>query len=154
MTPDVLRDILDYERQVLELFLTVASIFGGFAIAGMIALRAEERRDRLHTLSFLALALAATAFIFATALDSVWLPVSRLVRLKTAPQLQAVLTVGDVIAWAVSIGTVSLLIAVGTFGFARSRRIGWTVLGIAIAAGIVFFACVVALIRATAIKGT
>jgi hypothetical protein len=154
MTPDVLRDIVDYERQVLELFLTVASIFGGFAIAGMIALRAEERRDRLHTMSFVALALAAIAFIFATALDAIWLPVSRLERLNTVPQLQAVLTVGDVIAWAVSIGAASLLFAVGSFGFARSRRIGWIVLSIAAAGGVVFFVCVAALIRATSIKGT
>jgi hypothetical protein len=152
MTPDVLRDILDYQRQVLELFLTVASIFGGFAIAGMIALRMEDRRDRLHTMSFVALALAATSFIFATALDSIWLPVSRLQRLNTVPQLRAVLTVGDVIVWAVSIGTVSLLIAVGTFGFARSRRIGLSVLAIAIVAGVAFVLCAIALTRATAIK--
>jgi hypothetical protein len=68
------------------------------------------------------------------------------------PQLRAVLTVGDVIVWAVSIGTVSLLIAVGTFGFARSRRIGLSVLAIAIVAGVAFVLCAIALTRATAIK--
>jgi len=48
---------------------------------------------------------------------------------------------------------VSLLIAVGTFGFARSRRMGLVVLGIAIAAGVAFVLCAIALTRATAIKG-
>jgi hypothetical protein len=149
MNPDVLRDMLTYKRQVLEIFLTVASIFGGFAIAGMVALRAEERRDKVHAIAFGALALAATAFIFATALDAVWLPVCRLEKLKTVAQLQAVLDVGEVIVWTVMIGAVSLLTAVGSFGFARSQRMGWIVLGFAIVAAGVFVACALALSRAT-----
>jgi hypothetical protein len=149
MTPEMLRDRLDYMRQVLEVFFTVASIFGGFSIAGIIALRAEERRDRLHALSFFALALAANAFIFATALDAVWLPLSKLERLKTVPQLETVLGVGNVITWAVLIGAVSLLTAVGSFGFTRSRRMGWLVLMVALAAGFAFVKCALALARVT-----
>ena len=149
MNVDQLRDILTYKRQVLELFLTVASIFGGFAIAGIVALRTEERRDRLQAFSFFALALAATAFIFATALDAIWLPVSRLEKLKTQAQLESILSVSEVIVWAVLIGAVSLLAAVGSFGFVRSRRMGVVVLAVALAACVIFVVCVSALARAT-----
>ena len=124
MTVETLRDILDYKRQVLEQFLTVASIFGGFAITGIVALRAEERRDRLHASAFFALAAAAMAFILATALDAIWLPISRLEKLDTAEKLQAVLTVGDIVVWSVIVGAISLVIAVCSFGFAHSRRMG------------------------------
>jgi LPXTG-motif cell wall-anchored protein len=48
MDPQALPDILGYKRQVLEQLLTVASVFGGFAVTGVIALRADERRDRVH----------------------------------------------------------------------------------------------------------
>ena len=144
-----LLDILAYKRQVLEQFFGVASIFGGFAITGVIALRAEAQRDRVHSLAFGALATAAIAFIFATALDAVWLPISHLSRLRTAPALQAVLDTGDSIAWAVLIGAACLVAAVGLFGFARSRRMGFCILLITTVATVAFLENVLALVRAT-----
>ena len=87
MNIDQLRDLIAYSRQVLELLLAVSSIFGGFAITGVVALRAEERRDRLHATAFFAFTVAALAFIGATALDAIWLPVSRLQRLNTVRAL-------------------------------------------------------------------
>ena len=74
---------------------------------------------------------------------------SRLEKLKTPAQLRAVLDVSEVILWAVILGTASLLAAVGSFGFSRSRRTGWVVLGFAVAAAFAFVKCAIALANAT-----
>jgi len=148
MDPQALLDILGYKRQVLEQFLTVASIFGGFAVTGVIGLRAEAHRDRVHSLAFGALAMASIAFIFATALDAIWLPMSRLSRLRTVPALRTVLATGDAVIWANLLGAVGLLAAVGLFGFARSRRMGIFVLLLAVLAAVVFVLNVWALAHA------
>jgi hypothetical protein len=139
MSPEILLDFLGYKRQLLEQLLTVASIFGGFAVTGVITLRAEAHRDRVHTVVFGALAVAAIAFIFAAALDAIWIPISQLPRLRSsAPALQALLATGDNVIVAILIGTASLFVAVGLFGFARSRRMGVFVLVVAILAAVFF----------------
>ncbi len=149
MNIDQLRDLIAYSRQVLELLLAVSSIFGGFAITGVVALRAEERRDRLHATAFFAFSIAALAFIGATALDAIWLPVSRLQRLSTVGALSTVLSVSDTIVWLVLVGAASLVVAVGTFGFARSRRMGVAVACTAALMVAIFVYSVIALARVT-----
>ena len=47
-----LQGVLVYKRQALEQFLAVASIFGGFAVTGIIALRSETQRDRVASVAF------------------------------------------------------------------------------------------------------
>ncbi|HEX4496974.1 MAG TPA: hypothetical protein VIE43_14985 [Thermoanaerobaculia bacterium] len=137
MDSQTLLDILGYKRQVLEQLLTVASIFGGFAVTGVIALRSDERRDRVHALAFGAMAVAAIAFVFATALDAIWLPMSRSNHLSEA-SLRTLLGTGDSVAWAVLVGAAGLIAALGLFGFARSRRMGLFVLLLAILAAVAF----------------
>ncbi len=140
-------DILIFKRHVLQQFLAVASIFGGFAVTGVVALRADAHRDRVHALAFGAMATAAIAFIFATALDAVWLPLSNLERLRTISGLQTLLDIGESVVWAIIVGAVSLVIAVGLFGFARSRQMGIFVLVVTTIAAVIFVLNVLALAR-------
>ncbi|MCE9619164.1 MAG: hypothetical protein K8R92_04575 [Planctomycetes bacterium] len=130
MDAQALLDILSYKRQILEQFLTVSSIFGGFAVTGVIALRTDTNRDRVHTLAFGAMAVAAISFIFATALDAIWLPVSHMDKYKTAKAttIQTLLDTGEGVVWSVLIGAISLVIAIGLLGFSRSRSMGFFVL--------------------------
>lgn len=138
MDLNTLMGILGYKRQVLEQLLSVASIFGGFAVTGVIALRTDTVRDRVHTFAFGAMAVAAVSFLFATAFDAIWLPISRNVNFRSAEAAQAVIATGDAVVWAVLLGAVSLTAAVGLLGYARSRGMGRFVLALAVAALVVF----------------
>lgn len=136
---DALLDILTYKRLILEQLLSVSSIFGGFAITGVIAMRTERHRDRIHSLAFGALVVASVALIFATALDAIWLPLSHSPHvLQSVAGVQRLLVTGDSVAWAVLLGAASLMASISLFGFSRSRRMGYFVLTVTAVAVVVF----------------
>lgn len=133
-----LLEILTYKREVLEQLLTVSSIFGGFAVTGTIALRSDGEPKASGSVAFLAMAVASVAFIFATAFDAIWLPVSRNVAHASLTTIQTVISLGDSVAWSVIVGAACLATAGALLGFARSRAMGIVVLVVTLAAVAVF----------------
>ncbi len=74
-----IQDLLQFRAQALSQFLLVATIFGAFAMSGVIALLAAHERARLRSVLFVLLSLASVAFIFATLLA---VPSSRSCRVR------------------------------------------------------------------------
>jgi hypothetical protein len=136
--PQSLLEILAYKRQVLEQLLTVSSIFGGFAVTGTIALRSDGESHRSGSIAFFAMAVASVAFIFATAFDAIWLPVSHNVEHASPATIRTIIALGDSVAWAVIAGTASLATAGALLGFARSRMMGLVIMVITLGAVAVF----------------
>lgn len=139
--PDLTRlnDILDYKREALTQLLIVATIFGAFSISGAVALLASDVRGRLRSFLFSALSVASLAFIFATSLDAIVLPAThRSPSARSVREVQGLQDLGDVVIWAVMIGALSLIVSIGGFGFAFSRRIGWLIFAAALATLIAF----------------
>jgi hypothetical protein len=128
-----LLDFLSYKREVLTQMLLVATILGAFSMSGVVALLVGPHRDRLHRFLFVTLCLASLAFIFATALDAILLPVTgRKTNASLPPQkLAGLLALGDVVIWSMIAGALALMVAMGGFGFAFSRRLGWLSAGAA-----------------------
>ncbi|MBI3437743.1 MAG: hypothetical protein HY054_03660 [Proteobacteria bacterium] len=145
MDPIGLLNVLAYKRQVLSQLLGVASIFGGFAVTGVVALRADTHSGRVQSIAFLAMIVAAVAFIFATAFDSVWLPMSN--SAHSPESVRALLAAGDNIAYAVIIGVAALAVAVALLGFARSRLMGIATLMVALLAIVAFVVEVTVLVE-------
>jgi hypothetical protein len=134
-------DVLSYKRDVLTQLLLVATILGAFAMSGVVAILVGPNRDRLHRFLFCALCLASLAFIFATALDAVLLPATgRKANLLLPPErIQTLSGLCDGVVWAVIIGALALVTAIGGFGFAFSRRLGCLVGVVAVAVVIILF---------------
>jgi hypothetical protein len=145
---ELLHDQLLYKRAVLEQLLIVATIFGAFSVSGVIALLVAPTRDRLRTYIFLALCVASLAFIFATALDALLLPgMHRDPSGQTQREVRGLLDLGEAPIWGVLVGTLALIAALGGFGFAFSRRLGWIVLALSLATLVAFVASAIHLAR-------
>lgn len=61
--------------------------------------------------------------------------------------IQGLLDMGEVVVWSVILGTLTLVTAVGLFGFLFSRRTGWFVLVSATATMCIFVYCAVQLVH-------
>jgi hypothetical protein len=132
-------DVIAYKHEVLAQFLLVATILGAFSMSGLIAVLTGNRRDRLHSFLFVALALACMAFVFATALDAILLPMMRRRASNVQPEIAAgLLRLGDVVVWGVIAGTLALVAALAGCGFAFSRRLGVLLLAAAVLAVALF----------------
>jgi hypothetical protein len=108
--------------------LLVATIFGAFSVSGVIALLVADKRGHLFHFFFLLLTFASLAFIFATALDAIMLPGMKKSDTAYQPeQLRGLLDLGEVVIWAVLLGTLALAVAIAAFGFAFSRATGLVV---------------------------
>jgi len=136
--PQALLEVLAYKREVLQQLLAVSSIFGGFAVTGMIALRSDGVSGRSGSIAFFAMAVASIAFIFATAFDAIWLPVSHNVEHASPATIQTIIALGDSVAWAVIAGTASLATAGALLGFARSRMMGVVIMIMTLGAVAIF----------------
>jgi hypothetical protein len=123
-----LNDFIAFKRAFLTQLLFVASIFGAFSVSGVVALLVSEKRDRLRHFLFTSLCLSSIAFVAAAALDAILLPaMGRSPPARTPAQAYALLDLGEVAIWSVLIGAILLIVAIGGFGFAFSRRTGWFV---------------------------
>jgi amino acid transporter len=118
-------DVVAYKREVLVQFLLVATILGAFSMSGLVALLTGARRDRLHSFLYATLALASLAFVFATALDAILLPVMRRRSSELEPEVAAgLLRLGDAVIWGVIVGTLALVGGLAVSGFVFSGRMG------------------------------
>lgn len=137
----LLLDILAYKREILTQLLLVATILGAFSMSGVVAILVGPNRDNLHRFLFFILCIASLSFIFATALDAVLLPATaRKANLTlTAEKIQALSGLCDGVVWAVILGAVSLVTAIGSFGFVFSRRMGILVATAAFTVAVVLF---------------
>jgi hypothetical protein len=134
-----LNDLVDYKREALKQLLIVSTIFGAFSVSGVVALLTGELRGRLRTFLFVALCIASLAFIFGTSLDAIMLPAMlRPASTRNADQAAGLLELGDAVFFAVMIGALALIVAIGGFGFAFSKRIGWTIVCAAAATLVLF----------------
>lgn len=134
-----LNDFIAFKRSFLTQLLFVASIFGAFSVSGVVALLVSEKRDRLRTFLFASLCLSSIAFIAAATLDAILLPaMGRTPPARTPAEAHALLDLGEIAIWSVLIGALLLIVSIGGFGFAFSRRLGWFVAAVsaATAAGI------------------
>jgi hypothetical protein len=123
-----LNDLVAFKRAFLTQLLFVASIFGAFSVGGVVALLVSERRDRLRGFLFGSLCLASLAFIVAATLDAILLPaMGRTPPARTPAEAHALLGLSEVAIWNVIVGAALLLISIGAFGFAFSRRLGWMI---------------------------
>lgn len=121
-----LNDFIAFKRAFLAQLLFVASIFGAFSVSGVVALMVSDKRDRLRSFLFASLCLSSIAFLAAAALDSILLPaMGRSPPARTPAEAHALLGLGEVAIWSVMIGALLLMVAIGGFGFAFSRRLGW-----------------------------
>ena len=121
-----LNDLIAFTRALLTQFLLVASIFGAFSISGVVAFMVSERRDRLQSFLFAVLCLSSIAFLAAAAPDASLLPaMGRIPPARNPAEADALLSLADVAILSVLMGTSLLLLAIGGFGFAFSRRMGW-----------------------------
>ena len=124
-----LLDVLSYKREILTQLLLVASIFGGFAVNGVMAFLSGTIRGRLANAMYVALSVAALSFIAATLLDAIMLPgMSRLAALRGPRAVNGLLALGDVVVYLMIVGSVALISAVAGSGFLYSRRVGLIVL--------------------------
>jgi hypothetical protein len=146
---DHLNDLIVFKRAALTQLLIVATIFGAFSISGVIALLVGERRDRLRSFLFAILCLASLAFIVAATLDAILLPaMGRTPPARTPDQAHSLLNVGEFAIWSVLAGELFLMFAIGGFGFAFSRRLGWFIAGVSALSVIAIGACAWHLSRA------
>jgi hypothetical protein len=123
-----LNDLIAFKRAFLTQLLFVASIFGAFSVGGVVALLVNEKRDRLRNFLFASLCLASLAFIVAATLDAILLPaMGRAPPARTPAEAHALLGLSEVAIWSVMVGALLLMIAIGGFGFAFSRRLGWMI---------------------------
>jgi hypothetical protein len=123
-----LNDFIAFKRAFLTQLLFVASIFGAFSVSGVVALLVSEKRDRLRGFLFTSLCLSSIAFLAAAALDAILLPaMGRTPPARTPAEAHALLELGEFAIWSVLIGALFLIVAIGGFGFAFSRRTGWFV---------------------------
>lgn len=130
---EALLDILQYKREALTQLLVVASIFGGFAVGGVMTFLGTTDRGRLRSALFATLAIAALAFITATVLDALMLPGMFRGTYRDTAALRGLLGLGDVVVWAVLVGSVALVGAVAGSGFLFSRWVGRVVLAATLA---------------------
>jgi hypothetical protein len=129
-----LNDFIAFKRAFLTQLLLVASIFGAFSISGVVALMVGERWDQLRSFLFATLCLSSIAFLAAASLDAILLPaMGRNPPARNAAEANTLLSLGDAAIWSVLIGASLLMVAIGGFGFAFSKRMGWFV---AIASGL------------------
>ena len=137
-------DVLAYKREVLTQLLLVATIFGGFAVGGLMAFLGSGERGRLRSGIFVALAVSAAAFIAATALDAVMLPamLPQTFAVRGVEAVSSMLALGDVVVWAVMAGCVALAGAVGASGFLFSRWVGRAVLGVTVLMAVIVSATI------------
>lgn len=121
--------------------LLVATILGAFSMSGVVAILVGPNRDTLHRFLFFVLCIASLSFIFATALDAVLLPATaRKANLNlTADKIEALSSLCDGVVWAVILGAVALVTAIGSFGFVFSRRLGFLVAAAAVTVAVVLF---------------
>lgn len=128
-----LLDVLRYKREVMQQLLLVATIFGGFAVSGIMAFLGTADRGKLRGVLFVILSVAAFAFIAATILDAVMLPAMLHEKnLRSPDGIRGLLTLGDVVVWSVLVGCLALAAGVGCSGFLFSRRVGKVVAGVAV----------------------
>jgi hypothetical protein len=134
------QELLHFRASALSQFLLVATIFGAFSMSGVIALLASHERARLRSALFILLALSSVAFVFATLLAVIILPIMG----RDLPDHIAarMLTLYAVDVVAIILGTILMSIALGLVGFMVSKRAGLFTLSATIIAGIVLAACV------------
>jgi hypothetical protein len=140
-------DRLSHSHEVLGQLLLVATIFGAFSISGVVALLVSTERSRLRSFLFLMLSVSSLAFIFATSLDAVFLPAAkRPASLRDPDVVAGLLGLADVVIWSIIVGTAALMAAMGAFGFAYSRRLGYLVLVLTILTTAAFCASIAYLV--------
>lgn len=141
-----LNDLLHFRGQALTQFVLVATIFGAFAMSGVIALIARHERARLRSALFVLLSIASLAFVFATVLSVMILPFMNSGTPISEKAMRGLLFLYSIVITAIVIGTALLAASLALMGFLVSRRVGvWTTAATALVT-LVFGLCIVELV--------
>lgn len=140
--PDI-QGLLHFRGQALGQFVLVATIFGAFAMSGVIALISTHEKARLRAALFVLLSLASLFFVFATVLSVMILPFMGAGMEVPDKAARGLLFLYAVVVVAIIAGTLLLLSGIAGVGFMISRRVGHCTLWSSVGITLLFLACVV-----------
>jgi hypothetical protein len=135
------QQLLHFRGQALTQFVLVATIFGAFAMSGVIALIATHEKARIRSFLFVVLAIASLAFIIATLVSVIIIPFMSSGWNVPDKAALALMRLYAVVVVAIIAGTVLLAVGLASVGFMISRFVGRIVLGSTIVASLIFLAC-------------
>jgi hypothetical protein len=128
-TLEQLVDILDFKVEVMNQMPLVSTLLAVLAMTVVAVLLAGPERGRLRSYLLVALTGATLVFIFATVLNAMILPGMKApVNRRVPGRIEGMLTLSNVVLYALLAGICVLFGAVGAFGFVHSRRVGYWVL--------------------------
>ncbi len=132
-----IQNLLHFRGQALTQFVLVATIFGAFAMSGVIALLAGHERARLRSALFVLLSLASLIFVFATVLSVIILPFMGAGVVVSDKAARGLLFLYAIVVVSIILGTLLLVAGIAGVGFMVSKRVGhctlWSTVAVAIA---------------------
>ncbi|MFO0832732.1 MAG: hypothetical protein U0637_12935 [Phycisphaerales bacterium] len=133
--------LLHFRGQALTQFLLVATIFGAFAMGGVIALIAHHEKQRLRSFLFIVLSVASMAFVLASALSVLVIPFATSSMDLSDRATDGLNTLYRVAVDTMMLGMALLAVGLGALGFMVSRRAGVWTLGASGVTTIAFIFC-------------
>ncbi len=133
--------LLHFRGQALTQFLLVATIFGAFAMGGVIALIAHHEKQRLRSLLFIVLSLASIAFVLASAVSVLVIPFATSSMTLSDKAAGGLMVLYRIAIDTMMVGMALLAAGLGALGFMVSRRAGVWTLCATVVATIVFIWC-------------
>ena len=119
-----IHNLIAFRGEALSQFLLVGTIFGAFAMSGVIALLSLQGSPRLRSFLFVSMALASLAFIFATLLSVLILPFMTGHVGVSDTFAHSLNRMYGVVVISLVLGTTMLVIGTGGVGYIVSRRVG------------------------------
>lgn len=133
--------LLHFRGQALTQFLLVATIFGAFAMGGVIALIANHEKQRLRSFLFVVLSVASIAFVLASALSVLVIPFATSSMGLSDRATHGLNTLYRITIDTMMLGMALLAVGLGALGFMVSRRVGMWTLGASGVATVAFVFC-------------
>ncbi|MFO0856054.1 MAG: hypothetical protein U0640_01710 [Phycisphaerales bacterium] len=140
-----IQELLHFRGEALGQFVLISTIFGAFAMSGVIALLQSHEKARLRSFLFVVLSLASLAFIFSTLVSVTILP---FMNEKWHVPDNAAHTINNlygVVVIAIILGTALLGVGVAGVGFMVSPRVGRITLWSTVVTAVLFIVCALVL---------
>ena len=119
-----IQELLAFRLGALNQFVLVATIFGAFAMSGVVALISSSERSRLREFLFILLTFASLAFMVATLIGTFLLPYASRTSTLSNSVTKTMLGLYTLGVGSALIGTLLMAMSLAAMGFLISKKAG------------------------------
>ncbi len=138
-----IQQLLAFRHEALVQFVLVSTFFGACAFGGVMALISSNERGKLRERLFVTLAFASAAFMLATTLGVILLPVTGHALELSEAKARTMLQLYTLAVASIMLGTTLLAASLAMMGFLISKKAGVLSIIAAAVAAVVFGGAVV-----------